>query len=556
MKKISILFLLCLTSLFSYSQKLKVDLDRETLRVNYVKLPTKPVLDFNDRTFSIKANGPKAMQLEDNIIIQGFEKVNAGGTIDVQIDVENVLIDKVDIVKREVVKKDKDGKVTSRTYYYKPVISYTTRGFYYTKDQTGNTGRNRLGKSGNSFTGKEYSRYRAAQDYYNNNKYTFKNNFTKKFTRDIINTINNTLNRKYGYVVANKSTILWILDSKKNPEYKAHKKALADIREAFSEMKFDRPVDNIKEKIKPIVAYFESVIPKYNEVKPKKHRKMRYASFYNIAEMYYYLDMPDEAIIYARKIIDNNYDKKDGERMIKSCNRLKEQFKKNKINTRHFPVETIDNRHSERREGGEQVIEEKPIENSVKKVFLEAYLVTKKNDTIDGSVQTLVSEGTDESDVKIPSINKYVKLLVLNDGDDNVSVKKYYAKDVKSLVINNVLFESVYFTSAGKEQASGNVVNLDNTFKGASSHFCRVIYKSDKIGVYAFQNELVLKKPADKKGSSTSSMGYVIAFKKKLSKYVQDCKELVSQIKDGEFQNTADSLGQLAKEYTENCNTN
>ena len=552
MKKISILFLLCLTSLFSFSQKLKVDLDRETLRVSYVRLPSNPVLDFNDRTFSIKASGPSAMQLEDNISIYGFEKVNRDGTIDVQIDVENVLIDKVDIVKREVVKKDKDGKVTSRTYYYKPVILYTTRGFYYTKDQTGKTSRNRLGKSGNSFTGKEYGRYRAAQDYYNNNKYTFKNNFTKKFTRDITNTIKNTLNRKYGYVVTNTSTILWILDSKKNPEYKAHKKALADIRKAFLGMKYDRSVDDIREKIKPIVAYFESVLPKYTNAKPKKQRKMRYASFYNIAEMYYYLDMPDKAIEYSRRLINNGYDKKDGERMIRSCNRLKEQFKRNKIKTRHFPVETIDNRHSERR-AGEQVIEEESTENSVKKVFLEAYLVTKKNDTIEGSVQTMAFEETDVSDIKIPSINKFVKLFILNDNDDDVTIKKYYAKDVKKLVINNVLFETVYFTSANKEQASSNVVDLDTTLKGASSHFCKVLYKSDKIGVYEFQNELVLKKSVDKKGSSTSSMSYVIAFKKKLSKYVGDCKELANQVNDGEFQNTADSLSQLAKEYTENC---
>ena len=358
MLKNSISLFLCFITFFTYSQKLKVDLDRESLGVKYVRLPTNPVLDYNDRTFSIKANGPNASRIEDQIVLEGFEKVIANGTIDVQVHIDNIIIDNVEIRKREVVKKDKEGNVTSRKLYYKPIVSYTTYGYYYVKDQSGSSPKKRMGNSRNKFEGKEFSSYKNAQNYYNNNQYTFKNNFTKEFTRDIINTIGHFLNKKYGYVIFNTTTILWILDSKKNPEYAAHKKALIDIRKAFASMTSDKPVDNIREKIKPIVAYFESVIPKYPEVKKKKHRKMRYASYFNMAQMYYYLDMPDKAIEYANKLIENDYDKSDGKRFIRQCNTLKERFKANKITTRHLVVETVDSSNLVVASENESVIEE------------------------------------------------------------------------------------------------------------------------------------------------------------------------------------------------------
>jgi hypothetical protein len=137
--------------------------------------------------------------------------------------------------------------------------------------------------------------------------------------------------------------LFWILDSKKNSEYDGHKKALADMKTLLGEISSEEPLDELKPKLQPIVDYFESVIPKFTDVKKKKHRKMRYASYYNIGRLYYYFDMPDKAIEYANKLIENDYDKSDGKKLIKKSERLKELFEINKLASRHFSVDTVNN---------------------------------------------------------------------------------------------------------------------------------------------------------------------------------------------------------------------
>ena len=69
---------------------------------------------------------------------------------------------------------------------------------------------------------------------------------------------------------------------------------------------------------------------------------MRYASYYNSANLYYQFGMLDKATEYANKVIDNDYDKKDGKSIIKKSIKLKKLFDKNKTTTRNFKIETLD----------------------------------------------------------------------------------------------------------------------------------------------------------------------------------------------------------------------
>ena len=62
---------------------------------------------------------------------------------------------------------------------------------------------------------------------------------------------------------------MWILDSKKNSDKEGHVKALNDMKAMFSQIKHNESVDFMKEEMKPIVAYFESLLPKYADPKEK-----------------------------------------------------------------------------------------------------------------------------------------------------------------------------------------------------------------------------------------------------------------------------------------------
>ena len=212
--------------------------------------------------------------------------------------------------------------------------------------------------------GSEYNSYSKASNYYKNNSSNLKDKFQREFVSGSIRQINRTLNQRYGYEPYVANELFWILDSKKNSDYDGHQKALADIKTMLGKISHDAPLDVLHKELDPIVAYFESVVPNYTELKKKKHRKMRYASYYNIGQLYYHFDMPDKALEYANKVIENDYDKKDGKRLIKDVEALKKAFEVNKVTTRHFPVVTVDNSSSgdiASEDGGDVIEEEGPV---------------------------------------------------------------------------------------------------------------------------------------------------------------------------------------------------
>lgn len=66
---------------------------------------------------------------------------------------------------------------------------------------------------------------------------------------------------------------------------------------------------------------------------------MRYASFFNLAKIHYYLDDPDAAMQAAGELMLNEYDEKDGRRLEAAATELKLLLKQNKFTSRHFPIE-------------------------------------------------------------------------------------------------------------------------------------------------------------------------------------------------------------------------
>jgi hypothetical protein len=100
----------------------------------------------------------------------------------------------------------------------------------------------------------------------------------------------------------------------------------------------DEPLDKVKERIKPVIAYYEKVKTAYAG-SDKEARKLRYASYYNLAKIYLYLDDPNAAMREADALSMNDYDESDGRSLRSVAESLDEQLKKNNANSRHFPVD-------------------------------------------------------------------------------------------------------------------------------------------------------------------------------------------------------------------------
>lgn len=530
--------LLCAATISSYAQK--VDLDRHYIKVNYTKLPTKPILDESLRTYAVNSNDKG---VANDIKIFGFEKLPNEGTITVDINIGPVIIQSVDIKKREEVNKDKEGNVTSIKRFYKPVISYTTKGSYEVKNSAGEGYTSNLGGK-KQYSGNEYSSSSKASSYYNNNSTVLKDQFRRDFAKDVRNTINGSLNRLYGYKPSVYNDLFWILDSKKNDDYEGHQKALADIKSLLFKVEHNKSLDDLKGGLKPLEDYFMSIIPKYSEDK-KRHRKMKYASYYNLGRLYYHFDMPDKAIEMANKIIENDYDKSDGKKLIKECESLKKILATNKVTTRHFYVETVDNSGDSYSDVAST--EEVAPKAEVKDKFIDVVYDKGDGTKIEGKLK--LKGDIDESNLDLTRYHKnIIRIYYLND-EGEAADKGYFARENAFYKANGITYEAVKF-APNDDGSNDGVVSVGNSAKYL---FTKVIYKGKKLSLYRYKNELVIKKAGDKKGQSTKSLAYAIGFKKKLSKLVADCPELAALAKDGTFTNDEDSLLAFVTQYNEEC---
>lgn len=154
-----------------------------------------------------------------------------------------------------------------------------------------------------------------------------------------MNYLSNTLNENFGFSPRTVNDFLWILDSKRHPEYYAHRRAWMVFKQTMFQMSAEEPLDEIKRSLQVVINYYETIIKKYSS-DSKADRKLRYASHYNLAKIHYYLDDADAAMREAGELMLNEYDEKDGMRLEAAATELKILLKQNKFSSRHFPLET------------------------------------------------------------------------------------------------------------------------------------------------------------------------------------------------------------------------
>lgn len=497
MKKSITLLLLFIVTL-SFGQG--ANLDREYFKGQYIKLPSNPILDAGKRTYSTNNRG---------IYIAGFKRTNPA-TITVDYRFIKTNIEFVKVEKRESVKKDKDGNVISRKVYYKIIANFISYGNVRVVNTLSGQEYTKTYSLKKRYASREYSSSSQAVNNYNNNRYGLRDNYGSEHNRSMIGSVNSYLNDTYGYPVNRGNDLFWILGKKKHPEYAMHRKNYEKAKTILAKMKSNEPIDAIKTEMQPVIDYFIATAKKYVG-KKKKMRKMRYASYYNLAKIYYYLDNPAKTKEYAEKLIANDYDKKDGNHFISMANRLEKRLAANKVTSRHFDVSG-------------DVAPRIPVGDEVL-----AYLITKANDTI----QTVIPNNN------IAKIGYFVELEVTNDAG-NKAIKRYMAEDCKTLALTN---EDMY-----------QVIDFDEAKKGENStaiKFVKALYESDKVGLYLFnEKELVLKFPNDAKGISTKSSAFAFGLNKQLAKYVANCPETLAAAQAKEFKNNAESLTKFCKMLT------
>ncbi|MDA6071747.1 hypothetical protein NJT12_19150 [Flavobacterium sp. AC] len=334
---------------FSQVKPQKVDLDKFSFNVNYQILPKKFV-PLEKRTFSSEAIinkdfvsfYPNKETLNGRINVYGWKKSVRYSNIDVEINLKSFTMGEPKLESRIDESKDKNGVMVKTTYYFVIAkIEAKGSGVVKIKSAISDSGKDEentyafdedyIYKSNNDNVNPE-----AVKELFKKQKDDFYNEKIKTYVELVLNQTNRKVNKMYGLEATSYRDNLWIIDSK-DEEGAIQKEALEAVKVIFSKMTATSPIDGIVSEMSPLIEYFDSLKTKYTE-NDKSSKKIRYSAYYNLGRIYIHLDQPEKAIKEGEGLIANDYDKKDGQRIIDDANYDLEVFKSTAFKSKHNPA--------------------------------------------------------------------------------------------------------------------------------------------------------------------------------------------------------------------------
>jgi hypothetical protein len=325
----------------------KVDLDPFHFNYEYRNLPH-TVLDSTLKTYSplidVTARTEEFVTadiISSRIVLQGYELAGREADIKYGFTFSDLIIENYEIKESVSESKNKDGSVT-KTYSYYINLNYSISATASLRDKSGTDLVRALNVFSNrtfNWTSKEYKNRYDASNYYTNNRNSIKGNLVREKLNEAINAANNWANMHAGFPKTESNLYLWILDNKKHPEYEGMQTRWNALKPALQSASAGSLPDDVKSKMTEMIKYFDGLKATYNKDE-KADKKMRYAAYYNNAQLYLLLDMPDKALTEAEGLITNDYDAKDGKTLKEQAEKLTELFNKNNIYTRHFNADS------------------------------------------------------------------------------------------------------------------------------------------------------------------------------------------------------------------------
>jgi hypothetical protein len=324
----------------------KVDLDKFKFKTAYLRLPNNPLpeeyttfstkfiangINLNDAGYSDRESSLEAAYFKVN----GFKRVANGGHFTIKVQIDGYDFGKPTTEKKEEKTKNKEG-VETITTTYRVVFRYFVPMMYTITDLNGKVlqdGALTDGGREKTYESSYYSTTAALEKYWNENAASIKRGLLGGYISEKLSAFEARLNREFGYNPVAESDILWMTDSPKHPENKAYQKACADAKAALEEMTTTKPVNLVK--MKPIIAYFDSLLMKYAKDE-KSEKKLRYGAWYNMSTIYYWLEDYTNAIRCSEGLIANDYDKSDGKALREMSAKMKTRMATSPIKTIHY----------------------------------------------------------------------------------------------------------------------------------------------------------------------------------------------------------------------------
>lgn len=341
MKKQFFLVALLLLSYSAFSQK--IDLDKLVFAHASRSLPEKP-LPTKMHSYKVIVNStmPEANNVSkaEGLSISGFTRDQSNGQVSVKFKFDDIIINKTTPLERVDVRKDKDGKETGRSYYYKMEIQYTLNASCMAVGADGSSIYNHFDSPKRTYNSQEFGASIDAQNFWSNNIVSLKNKMVDDVMNDYIRFCSIAINNLVGYQEKNQSKILWITDSPKHPENEAFMKNTKSALQKLKSISANNNVSDIAKSLEEEIKYFEEIKNKYTSSE-KPDMKLRYGAYYNLGTIYYCIDQPANAKQVGEALVANDFDKSDGKIIITESDNLVSSMTLNKLNTTHFSDEFL-----------------------------------------------------------------------------------------------------------------------------------------------------------------------------------------------------------------------
>lgn len=326
----------------------RVDLDKFKFTSQFRQLPLTQ-LDTSYHTYQVSIETTRLMQgyladlaAEKTVEVEGWKQLDQQAHLIIRVKLEDLLPESVNVSEREEIVRDRSGKETGRRKLYSQQVTYTFAAFAEVEDYRGAHIRKIILADRDRkqvYRSPEFAIKAMADGYFMINSLTVTRDLFRSCATRALRYLSERATEEFGYGTTTVTEHMWIVGNKKHPEYQAHRQAFLAMSEVLFNLRADKPLGDALQQLEPAIKYFESIKRKYPSTS-KHDRKIRYASYYNLAVMYYYLDDPQSMQREASALVLNDFDARDGKNLEAGAQRLKQRMLDANRTTRHFAIDT------------------------------------------------------------------------------------------------------------------------------------------------------------------------------------------------------------------------
>jgi tetratricopeptide (TPR) repeat protein len=353
---IFILLFIANINLYAQTTIKKVRFSTFPIPVTYIQYPSKSISS-DYKTYNvavniqaseiIENNNKKPLELQslidpfihENVRLLGFNETEETGDLTVNFTIE-FFFSAHTVTENHAY--DRNGNISSKSYVlkipyaykmsYKLIDNHDKKTLYDVPVKKGEISSIKEGRNYFEYKIESFSNENALASAISSIEKT-KIQIFKDVLKGMCSSLNNSFKWDYGTQILRQVSAPFIrLDEDDFYEHYFYLKYMNDIKVILAKMTEKQGIEQFIPDLEPIIDYLESLISKYENTLINK--TMAAASYYNIGLIYYYLDNPEQTLLYAQKVLDND-NKDNGTYLKNQALSLQHIFKLNNKISRH-----------------------------------------------------------------------------------------------------------------------------------------------------------------------------------------------------------------------------